>query len=153
MRAVFRKDEQELNAKLLVKLTARGLGMSAKAFRELPQIMEQPTENDKLKAAVDFVVNNVMFPPELPAFDPSICQSPMTDKGVLELYEEFDDRSNQVLYAGGANGTIWMKVDKDCPMGVLEEPYAMIGRTEDGGVVVKQEYVKFLRQFLPEEQG
>lgn len=145
-RAVFGKRDRELNERLLLKLTARGLGMSARALSELPEIRCMDTQAGKLKAALELIANNVQFPVELPAFDPSVCQTPMSDKAALELYDEFGC-DHQLLYAGGSNGTIWIGVCTDCPLGVFKKPFFVIGTTRDGKAVVKQEYVKFLRQF------
>lgn len=152
MKGTFSKTDQEKNAKLLIDMTGRGLGMSAKAFREIPEIKYAKGAIDRLKEALKYVSNNLEFPVELPAFDPSVCQTLMTDKNALETYNEFPEGENQLLFAGGPGGTIWTRVDPDFPVGVLHMPFAVIGFTDTGHAVIRQSYMKFLRQFLPDPE-
>jgi hypothetical protein len=152
VKGTFSQVDQEKNAKLLVDMTGRGLGMSAKAFKEIPEIKYAKGPIERLKEALKYVANNVVFPVELPAFDPSICQTLMTDKNVLETYDEFPEGENQMLFAGGPGGTIWMAVSPDFPVGTLHEPFSVIGFTSADKAVIRQSYIKFLRQFLPDPE-
>lgn len=152
MKGTFSQVDQEKNAKLLIDFTGRGLGMSAKSFREIPEIKYAKGQIERLKAALKYVSDNLVFPVELPAFDPSICQTLVTDKNALDTYNEFPEGGSQLLFAGGPGGTIWMKVSPDFPVGALHAPFAVIGFTDDGNAVVRQSYMKFLRQFLPDTE-
>ena len=150
--ATFSMTDQEKNAKLLIDLTGRGLGMSARAFRELPEIKYAKGNIERLKESLKYVANHVTFPAELPAFDPSVCQTLMTDKNALETYNEFTEGDNQLLFAGGPGGTLWMCVHSDFPIGALREPFTVVGFTTIGKAVIRQSYMKFLRQFLPDPE-
>lgn len=148
----FPKKDQEKNARLITDLTARGLGMSRKTFLEIPEIRFTPGPLEKMKKALEYVSDKVVFPAELPAFEPDVAQTPMTDKMAVGLYGEFDG-NNQILYAGGSGGTIWFKVSPDFPVGVLEPPFVAVGTTGKGDFVLKQQYIAFLRQFLPDPEA
>lgn len=151
MTGAFGKRDVDLNARLILKMTARGLGFSVKSLLERIG-MSFGSETEKMRAALNFASDTLVLPVEMPAFDPSVCQSPTTDSRVIGIYDEFADSNSQFLYPGGASGTIWFKVDGMFPVGVLSAPFCSIGKTESGHVVLKQSYVQFLRQFLPMEE-
>ena len=151
MKAAFGYKDQEKNAKLILDLTAHGFGMSSKAFKELPEIKPAQDAFQRMRKALEFVQNNMQFPAELPAFDPSVSQTPTTDGQAVGMYEEFK-ADNQILYAGGNGGTIWMRVSPDFPVGIMKYPFAVVGFTSDGHAVLRQSYVGFLRQFLPDSE-
>lgn len=152
MKGSFSATDQEKNAKLLLDITGRGLGMSAAAFRELPEIKyAKGGVFARLEEAFEYVRNHIVFPVELPAFDPSVCQTLTTDKNALETFEEFPEGGDQMLYAGGIGGTIWIRT-RPFPVNILKKPFAVVGFLSDGRAVIKQSYHSFLRQFLPDPE-
>lgn len=147
---IANRNSELKNVKLLVDLTAKGLGCTIKRFRSLPAIASAGGEHAKLKAAIKLVHDFVPFSNNIMAFTPSVCQEPMTDLKAIAMYDEFPDAYHQILFAGGKAGTIWSKVPAGCMLNVFPLPYSVVGFCVFGGfAVVRQSYVDYIRQFLP----
>lgn len=148
------RNDTERNAKLLVSMTAKGLGMAVSWLRSRGRVRSKPTESGKLKAALSIAAELLDVPPGLPPFDPSVCQDLMTNAKAIALYDEFPERSQQILFAGGKAGTIWMKVGSSIPFSDFSKPLFVVGWTADDCAVVRQDYIDFLRQYakpVPED--
>lgn len=147
MKERFSSADREKNAKLPADMTGRALGMSAGAFRELPELAAARDEAERLAAALRFVAGKVAFPAGLPAFEPVVCETLATDRDAVAGYEENPEEARLLLWAGGPGGTLWMCVGPEFAVGTLNAPFAVVGFTSAGRAVLRLSYLAFLRQF------